>query len=366
MNLPVPVVGIDPGPDYALNVDACLALIDSHNHSLGQGVQIMPSGLNINSDLTFLANNAILLRSVRFSPQGSAISGAADLGCLYEAGVDLYYNDGNGNQVRITQGGSVSGATGTITGLPSGTASASFSGSTFTWQSATNTSATMDGGPVIIRQNTASAKGITLQSPNSLGANYTLTLPTGLASSTQYVTSDNAGNLSYSTADQIGVAMTSTGANAVANTRTRTIASTAGVGGIARSSSSGIASTTSATYTNITNLSVTITTSGRPVWVGLFSDGSASESYLLALNNTGPIGLFRIINNTLSSNVAGYRLENVIGGGATTTEIIIPSTALAGIDGTLAAGTYTYLAQFQSSSGTTTECVNAVLVAYEL
>jgi hypothetical protein len=33
-----------------------------------------------------------------------------ELGCLYESGVDLYYNDGSGNVVRLTSGGSVNAA----------------------------------------------------------------------------------------------------------------------------------------------------------------------------------------------------------------------------------------------------------------
>lgn len=198
MGLPIPVAGVDSGPDYALNVNACLAKIDSHDHSLGNGVPITPNGMNISLDLPFNNNNATLLRSIRFSSQ-SPLSGASDLGCLYESGVDLYYNDGNGNQIRITQSGSVSGASGTITGLPSGTASASFSAGTFTFQAATNTPAALDIGSLIVRQTgIASPNGITLQSPNSLAANYVLTFPTALPASTSFSTTDSSGNMGFS------------------------------------------------------------------------------------------------------------------------------------------------------------------------
>lgn len=199
MGMPVPVVSVDPGPDWATNIDACLSVIDSHNHSPGQGVQITPDGINISSDLTMGSNNLTNARSVRFTAQGAPISQPADLGCLYESGVDLYYNDGVGNAVRITQSGSVTGATGTITGLPSGTASASFAGSTFTFQSATNTPANMAVGPLIIGANIASSKTVTLAPSVSQPANYALTLPTALPALNSVMSSDSSGNLSFVT-----------------------------------------------------------------------------------------------------------------------------------------------------------------------
>jgi hypothetical protein len=161
-------------------------------------VPITPQAITINADLPFNANNAATLRSVRFSPQGGIINGASDLGCLYENGVDLYYIDGAGNQVRITQGGSVTGASGTITGLPSGTASAAFAGSTFTFQSATNTPATMNIGTIVLGQTVASGKNVTIAASGSQTANYNLTLPTALPTTFQSAAvSDTSGNLSF-------------------------------------------------------------------------------------------------------------------------------------------------------------------------
>lgn len=197
MNMPVPVVGVDPGEDWATNIVASLSVVDSHNHTSGQGVQITPQGIDINADLPMNGNNLTTARSVRFSPQAGTISGSSDLGCLYENGVDLYFVDGAGNQVRITQGGAVTGATGTITGLPSGTASASFAGSTFTFQSATNTPATISGGTVIIGQTIASGKTVTIAASGSQAANYNLTLPIALPSVQSSVVSDGSGNLSF-------------------------------------------------------------------------------------------------------------------------------------------------------------------------
>ena len=195
MNLIVPVVGTDPGPDWANNINASLQIIDQHNHSSGSGVQITPAGLNISSDLSIQSNNLIAVRSLRLNSQASTLSLPADLGCIYESGVDLYYNDGSGNKIRLTQSGSVAGSAGSITGLPSGTASAVYSGGTFTFQSATNTSAVIDGQSIILRNNLANSKGLTLSPPNAMAANYTVTLPALPASATSIVTIDTSGNM---------------------------------------------------------------------------------------------------------------------------------------------------------------------------
>lgn len=199
MGMPVPTVSQDPGPDWATNVDACLSIVDSHTHTAGQGVPITPQAININSDLTFAGNNGTNFRSVRFSPQSGTITGPSDLGALYENDVDLYYVDGAGNQVRITQGGSVTGSSGTITGLPSGTASASFAGSTFTFQSATNTPATINAGTYILGQTVAGGKNVTIAANGAQAANYNLTLPIALPSVQAATVSDNSGNLSFLT-----------------------------------------------------------------------------------------------------------------------------------------------------------------------
>lgn len=196
MNLPVPVVATDPGPDWASNINACLSAIDSHDHSTGKGVPVTPAGLSINADLPFSGNNLITARSVRFTSQASPLSGAgSDVGCIYESGVDLYFNDGSGNQVRITQGGSVTGASGTITGLPSGTASASYAAGTFTFQSSTNTPATMALGPLVLGAQVASPQTVTIQASASVPSSYALTLPLALPASTSLFKVDTSGNM---------------------------------------------------------------------------------------------------------------------------------------------------------------------------
>src|ERR1017187_1394661 len=90
MNLPIPTVSADPGPDWALNLNACLSAIDGHNHTSGQGVAIPPSGLNINTSLPMNNNSLTTVQSVVFTPQVSL----ATLDAVYVSGLDLFYNDG--------------------------------------------------------------------------------------------------------------------------------------------------------------------------------------------------------------------------------------------------------------------------------
>ena len=210
MTLGIPGVGLDPGPDWAnvLN-NNFLSIVDQHDHSQGKGVPVTPSGLNINADLTFANNDATNVRSVRLFAQNSPLAGAApDLGCIYRSGVDLYYNDGNGNQVRLTQSGAVSGSAGTITGLPSGTASAAYAAAqgNFIFEQATATAANIDAGTLIVRYPgsypTPSGNYISLQAPATLATGYALTLPTALpASSGALLTASNAGAVSYTNVD---------------------------------------------------------------------------------------------------------------------------------------------------------------------
>lgn len=198
MNLPIPNVGEDPGPDWATNVVACLNAVDGHTHSPAQGVLVTPDGLDINADLSFGQNNAINLRTVRYASQTAALAEPADLGCLYVVDEDLYFNDGAGNNVRITQGGTVTGSTGTITGLPSGTASASYSAGTFTFEGATSTPATMAVGPLVVGAVEVSPNKVTITPPAALAASYTVTLPAALPSATYPLAISSTGTVTAS------------------------------------------------------------------------------------------------------------------------------------------------------------------------
>lgn len=248
MNLTIPVVGVDPGPQWATDIDNCLTIIDGHNHTPGYGVAIPVNGININGDLAFNNNNAVSLRAVRLQDQGTPIPAASpDLGEIYNASGDLYYNDGAGNQIRLTQGGSIVGTSGSISGLVA-PASASYNSisKTFVWQSGVNAAANMDNASIIIRTTLAGANGITISSPAGLASPYTITLPPTLPSANAVLTVNSSGSGSFKSPNV---------------TIYDAVVGTAGqvTGGIATHSSIGAALTAVPAYANVKILPGTFT-----------------------------------------------------------------------------------------------------------
>lgn len=371
MNLPVPTVGEASGPDWASNLDSCMTILDAHDHSPGNGVQITPSGININADLPFNSSYGITtIKKVSFTSQVSALTGT---GFASNVAGNLYWNDGSGNQVQITSGGGVAGSPGSIGSLTAPAAATYSAGSKlFTWTADSGKSAAMDNGAVTIREtNVASAKGITLASPSALASDYQLTLPAAVPASTQYMTSTSSGVLSFSTADTIGAAMTSTGANAVANTRTRAAGSTVAAGGVAVSTSnSGSFVTSSTSLVDVTNLTVTITTTGRPVYLTL-QGNTPTEGYLgvLTISGTntsvsGTIAIQRGVTVIASSNMRLFfsSTSDTCGYRSPPGSIIAIDTSVNG-----SAGTYTYkVTAAAGNAAYRTEVGACYLVAYEL
>ena len=174
MNLPIPIVGVAPGPEYAQDVNNCLTLIDSHDHTPGFGVQITPAGININT--TFNINNQLLANVGGIQLTSQVVT--PSISSIYESGTDLFFVDGLGNNIQITQNGGIAGSPGSISNLTPPASAAYIAGSsTFVWQSGVNIAANMDFGSAILRNlSPNSTFGLTL-SPPSLSSNYTLTLP---------------------------------------------------------------------------------------------------------------------------------------------------------------------------------------------
>lgn len=353
MNLPVPIVGQDPGPDWATNINASLSILDQHDHSAGSGVQVTPSGLNINSDLAFQSTNAYQLRSARFINNDSTLAEASDLTCVYVSGGNLYYNNASGTAVQITSGSSVNAGAGSITGLPSGTASVTFSAGTYVFQSATSTSAVLDGGSIILRNNTASSKGLTLSPPNAMAADYGLNLP-ALPASQSFVTLDTSGNIAaYAPINQ---GITRSNLTAV---------------GQQVSSSSGSFSTTSVSEVAVTNLSVSITTTGRPVVVLLQPNQSVSGSIFITTASgtttaSFAISVYRDISGTPVKVFSLAPLNTFAAPPSNPYGLTYPASSVYCIDTTATAGAHTYTVYAQLVSPGTLQVSNCVLVAYEL
>lgn len=177
MLLTIPGVGTEAGPTYALDINTSLTLVDQHDHSLGKGVQITPAGININTVLNFNNNNLTAVQGIVFQEQNSL---PTTLQYLYVSpGVetplteDLWFNDGNGNQVQITNNGLVNA---TIASIPG----ESYAGGTFFWkQGALSTvPANFDIGSIVLRPNVAATTfGVQLIPPTGITSQYDISLP---------------------------------------------------------------------------------------------------------------------------------------------------------------------------------------------
>jgi len=138
------------------------------------------------------------------------------------------------------------------------------------------------------------------------------------------------------------------------------------------SSSSGSYTTNSTTFTTVTNLTVTITTTGRPVFVGLQGSGSTSPTPAIFLQRNGTTAGFE---GNMSILRDGGGLANFTWGlqfpsnGSLNTMRIPPSSVWM-VDDSAVAGSHTYTVQVRVVNlGSVTDALGvteAKLVAYEL
>lgn len=112
MNLILPTVSSTIGPDWANNLNAAITLVDAHDHTTGKGTKVPVSGININSNLPFNNYSATNVGSATFSNL-SALT--LTLNTIYVKDGDLYFNDVNGSNVRLTASGAIN--TGSIGGI---------------------------------------------------------------------------------------------------------------------------------------------------------------------------------------------------------------------------------------------------------
>jgi len=361
MSLPVPTPGQDPGPDYATNNSSSLNIIDGHNHSPGSGVQINPNGININSDLQMNGNNLTTIHALEFNNLSATLPGSSPyLNTAYAASGNLYFNDGSGNVVQITKAGSVNA---TSSGISSGTASAAFSAGVLVVDANTNTPANIQCASILLGNNVSGSNYLTLSPPSSLASNYSITLPL-TPGSTGLLSLDNSGTMavqSYQTAgDNVGQAMTSVGANPVANARTRTVGTSVAAGGIAISAAAAI-NITNGSYTSI-GVTATITTTGRPVMLMLMPDGSGTDAIFGASTSGGSPATYGVAfaNNGTTISQCQFTTAG--------TSWLFPPGAVSFIDTTIngTPGTYAYTCLVKVVSGTQVTVNHVVIAAYEL
>jgi hypothetical protein len=116
LNLDLPAIGIDTFAAGAVDVNVALqALIDVVEQ------KVRPSDMDINADLSFKSGAtsfaATELLKAAFAPGGNLAAGTHPASMFFKLiDGELYANDNNGNQVKITAAGSVAAPLGNITG----------------------------------------------------------------------------------------------------------------------------------------------------------------------------------------------------------------------------------------------------------
>lgn len=132
------------------------------------------------------------------------------------------------------------------------------------------------------------------------------------------------------------------------------------------SSSCGSFNTTSITYADVTNLSVSFTSSGRPVFIGLVNDGATSDGLQVSRNAAVAEGFIKLFRDA-----TGIKESVIIGAnevGSTFSEIGVPTSSFWHVD-VVAAGTYTYKVQARVGFGSNSEVFivgNSKLLVFEL
>lgn len=364
MGLPEPIVGVTTGTAYATYINQSLTLIDRHDHTPGNGVQITPAGMNIISTLDFQGNSAINLTGANFELQ--SIDPVLSQTVYVKDGSetvplpDLWYYDGN-THIQITSNGQT--AT-TLANLPG----QSYSSGTFTWRqgAGSTTPAVFDLGSIIIRPTTAGATtGVELIAPSA--ANYSLTFPNALPGTTSLLALDSAGNITapFSVSGGLNASVLTPGSI------TETQMGPLSVGtpelidhsvtpvkkaALGQQTSANIGSfSVPSTDTAVT--SVTITSTGRPVCIMLNSNGNPGNlsvvSGALALqiqrSGTGAIGAWNI------------------GTGTNGIDIEFPVSSIVVID-VPPAGAHTYIlvARYDTLSSGGASIQQCFMLAYEL
>lgn len=183
MNITLPTPEVTTGPEWANQIVDAFDNVDGHDHTAGKGLRIPVAGLNINADLEFNDNDAIELRSTRYTNHGSVLSTSSDKNCVYFVGGDLFINNNAGTSIQLTSGNSINLSTvGTIGGdygQPGVTASATYSDTTktFSWTQAPTQAAKMAVGDLIVYETTVSAAPITIKSSSGVTVSYDFWLP---------------------------------------------------------------------------------------------------------------------------------------------------------------------------------------------
>lgn len=204
INIEIPDVG-ETVVTAAAELVTAFEVIDSHDHTDGNGVKITTAAINIDAALDLNSNYLKSANSVELDNLVSTISGALNARRLYVTGGELYYTDSGGTAVKLTSGGAVDitgtgGWTGDYVAVTDAEAKYTDATKVFSLlqNEGTNQAGILDTGDIKLRSTVAGmAFYATVKSP-TLSASWTLTLPTEAPASTSVATIDSSGVMATS------------------------------------------------------------------------------------------------------------------------------------------------------------------------
>lgn len=362
MNLGQPTINIDSGLIWEQTTNNNAAIVDSHNHSPGQGVQLGADGINLAGDLTFNNNSIINLKAVVYTQQTSF----ASLNSIYvKTDGNLYFNDGASNAIQITTGGTVNA---TSSGISSGSATASFVSSVLVVNAAAATPANIQVGSILIGNNVPSSKFLTLAPPSAMAANYSITLP-ALPLATNIVTMDTSGNLAAVTNVDNSTLQLSSNVLAVkvqgitqGLLALKPTGTSVAAGGVAISTAVGVYSNSTTTYTTIAT--VTIVSTGRPVAIQLIPSGAGGADVHVSGTGTQSLGGLQLTGTVSSPTV--FQFGVVTGSSGNCISFITPAAVYFMDFPTAGSHTYTLQGKVTVSFPGLLSVSNVALVAYEI
>ena len=179
MGLILPTPGEQLGPTWATNLNTALTSIDSHDHTSGKGAGIGVAALTIDADLTFkdlssTASTPYAATNLKYSSFSKQLSPSTDIPATGATAIssvlfsgtslgELYYNDGSGNQLQITDAGNLN-----VSGVSANTFSKF--GTTLDSTGTPYTLVESDGKSLYVVDTSTAAIAITLPAASTAGA----------------------------------------------------------------------------------------------------------------------------------------------------------------------------------------------------
>ena len=158
----------------------------------------------------------------------------------------------------------------------------------------------------------------------------------------------------------------SAAANNFRDQTTRPVSASPGQGGVAKSANVTSFTDSSGSMVDVTGVTVTLVTSGRPVFVGITNDGTSVSEWKVSETSSGTQvdAAARIVRDSTTIYTASL-LATVSGNGTNPLQIAVPPSGIWTIDN-VAAGTYVYKLQGQVVLGDNFNFNDISMFAFEL